>query len=72
MSGHTSTTGSYGHNIELSQNRALSVMNYLIKNSIAAEQLTNVGFGPVQPIAPNDTEANRQMNRRLEVKIIAK
>jgi outer membrane protein OmpA-like peptidoglycan-associated protein len=53
-------------------NKATYVGAFLIKNSIDGDRLTTTGFGPDQPIPPDDTEENRQMNRRVEVKILAR
>jgi len=72
ISGHTSTTGGYNHNVELSKNRANAVLRYLVNKGIASSRLTKTGYGPDLPIVPNDTEENRQMNRRVEVKLLAK
>lgn len=70
ISGHTSTTGDYDHNIQLSKNRASAVLQYLVDQGISSTRLTKAGYGPDLPIAPNDTEQNRQLNRRVEVKIV--
>ncbi|MFT5816809.1 MAG: OOP family OmpA-OmpF porin [Bacteroidia bacterium] len=72
ISGHTSTTGGYNHNVTLSKNRANAVLRYLVNKGIDASRLTKAGYGPDLPIAPNDTEENRQMNRRVEVKVLEK
>lgn len=72
ISGHTSTTGGYNHNVALSKDRANAVLQYLVNRGIDASRLTKAGYGPDLPIAPNDTEENRQMNRRVEVQIMAK
>ena len=72
ISGHTSTTGEYNHNVDLSKNRAISVRKFLMLQGISGERLTTAGFGPDRPIALNNTEPNRQLNRRVEVKILSK
>jgi outer membrane protein OmpA-like peptidoglycan-associated protein/tetratricopeptide (TPR) repeat protein len=72
ISGHTDSRGSDAGNQQLSENRAKAVVDYLIKNNIAADRLTYKGYGKTQPIAPNDTEANMQLNRRTEFKVIGK
>jgi outer membrane protein OmpA-like peptidoglycan-associated protein/tetratricopeptide (TPR) repeat protein len=73
ISGHTDNVGSQSFNQKLSENRAKSVVEYLVnKKGIAADRLTYVGYGFQQPIATNDTEEGRQQNRRTEFKIISK
>ena len=72
ISGHTSSIGGYEHNITLSKNRANVVVAYLVEKGIEASRLVSAGYGPDLPIAPNDTEANMQINRRVELKILAK
>jgi outer membrane protein OmpA-like peptidoglycan-associated protein/tetratricopeptide (TPR) repeat protein len=72
ISGHTDSRGSDASNQLLSENRAKAVVDYLIKNGIAADRLTYKGYGKNQPIAPNDTEANMQLNRRTEFKVTGK
>lgn len=72
ISGHTDNVGSYAHNQELSKQRAQAVVDYLIENGIDASRLTAKGYSYDHPIAPNDTEENRQLNRRVEFKITAK
>jgi len=70
ISGHTDNVGSDLYNKKLSGDRAKSVVDYLISKGIAASRLTYKGYGFDQPIATNDTEIGRQMNRRTEFKII--
>jgi len=70
ISGHTDNIGSANYNKKLSGDRAKSVVDYLISKGIAASRLTSKGYGFDMPIAPNDTEVGRQMNRRTEFKII--
>ena len=67
IEGHTDSVGSKASNIKLSQRRADSVRNYLIKNfGIAPERIGAKGFGPTKPIADNKTAAGKQKNRRIE------
>jgi outer membrane protein OmpA-like peptidoglycan-associated protein len=70
ISGHTDNTGSATLNRKLSKNRALSVRNYLLSQGIAVERLEYEGYGFDQPVAPNDTEEGRSVNRRVEIKIL--
>jgi OOP family OmpA-OmpF porin len=70
LSGHTDNVGSEDFNLKLSSKRAEAVKNYLINKGIAAERITAKGFGETMPIAPNDTEENRAINRRVEFFIV--
>ncbi len=69
---HTDNIGSDAYNLRLSQNRAKSVVNYLISKGIKKERLTSKGFGSQRPVARNsnadgsDNPANRKLNRRTE------
>lgn len=71
IEGHTDSTGKRKYNQNLSEGRAASVSNYLKSMGIPASRISNVGYGPDQPIADNNTEAGRQQNRRVEVAIFA-
>ncbi len=66
IGGHTDSDGSDDLNRTLSQDRADAVRTYLIEQGIPAESLTAVGFGEANPVAPNDTDANKALNRRIE------
>lgn len=70
ISGHSDNTGNEQLNNTLSQNRAKSVYDYVVKAGIDASRLTFKGYGKSQPIAPNDTEEGRALNRRTEMKIL--
>lgn len=70
IGGHTDNTGSEAHNQTLSENRANAVRKYLVGAGIAPSRLTYSGYGQTQPIASNDTEEGRQLNRRTDFKII--
>jgi outer membrane protein OmpA-like peptidoglycan-associated protein len=70
IGGHTDNSGSVTYNKQLSEKRALSVYNYLTANGVEKSRLTPKGYGPDQPISPNDTEVSRQLNRRIEFKIV--
>jgi outer membrane protein OmpA-like peptidoglycan-associated protein len=69
ISGHTDNVGAADYNKKLSQERAQAVVTYLTEKGIAKERLTYEGYGFDRPIAPNDTEANRQLNRRTEFEV---
>ena len=70
ISGHTDNVGAVASNMTLSQNRATSVMNYLVTAGIVASRLSSKGYGPNMPIASNDTPEGRQANRRTEFLIL--
>lgn len=71
ISGHTDSRGSAELNQKLSENRAKAVVDYLVKAGIAIERLTFKGYGKDQPIATNETEEGRQLNRRTEFTILS-
>ena len=58
------------YNNRLSQRRANSVTNYLIKKGITKSRLVPKGYGEEKPIATNDTDEGRQKNRRTEFKVL--
>jgi chemotaxis protein MotB len=75
IEGHTDnlpvTGGKYSSNWELSIARALSVLEYFtVVKGLPAEKFTIAGYGEYKPIAPNDTEENRSLNRRIEIYIV--
>ncbi len=65
--GYTDDSGPPEVNQRLSQERAQAAANYLIFHGIDAKRLTVVGFGEADPAVPNDSEANRAQNRRIQV-----
>ena len=65
--GHTDSLGSEGYNMELSRRRAQSVVDYFVSRGISPSRLVTVGRGEGEPRATNDTEAGRQLNRRVEI-----
>ena len=69
ISGHTDNQGSKLHNQTLSENRAKAVYDYLVSKGIAANRLTYKGYGDTQPIADNNTEEGRALNRRTQFKV---
>lgn len=70
IQGHTDSTGSAERNQQLSELRALSVVEYLVKNGISKSRLQSEGFGDKVPVADNATEEGRRQNRRTTVKIM--
>ncbi len=71
ISGHTDSRGSDAYNMKLSQARAQSVVDYLVSIGVPRSHLVAVGYGETQPVASNDTEEGRQLNRRVEAKILS-
>ena len=69
IQGHTDNTGSLSLNNRLSQQRAESVVKYLVNNDIENHRLSAKGYGPLKPVADNNTEAGRTKNRRVEMKV---
>jgi outer membrane protein OmpA-like peptidoglycan-associated protein len=70
VEGHTDSTGTDTYNQTLSQARAESVRNFLLEQGIPAERIRSTqGFGRTRPIAPNDSRANREKNRRVDIVI---
>ena len=70
IGGHTDNVGSEEANLTLSDNRAQSVVSYLVKKGIANDRLTSKGYGESVPIATNDTDEGRSKNRRTEFRVI--
>ena len=67
--GHTDSTGSDAHNMDLSQRRALSVANYLNPQGVDSRRFAVTGFGRRRPIASNATADGRAQNRRVEIQL---
>lgn len=70
VEGHTDSVGSDAYNLDLSNRRANAVKNLLVQRGIADSRIDIVGYGKTMPVATNDTEAGRQKNRRVEIKIV--
>jgi NitT/TauT family transport system substrate-binding protein len=72
VEGNTDSTGAVSANATLSEKRAVAVRNYITKNfpNIQASRFQTIGRGSTNPVAPNETEAGRQMNRRTDIKVI--
>jgi outer membrane protein OmpA-like peptidoglycan-associated protein len=68
IQGHTDNVGGKDYNLKLSQERADAVKKFLVLYGIEAGRLTTQGFGLDQPVATNDTEEGRALNRRVELK----
>lgn len=68
--GHTDNMGADEFNLNLSKERALSVLNYLVEQGVPRDNLTYDYLGMSMPIATNETEAGRRLNRRVEFEIL--
>lgn len=72
ISGHTDNKGSKEYNLHLSEERAKTVANYLISKGIDSSRVEYKGYAFEEPIADNETEEGRQLNRRVEFKVLSK
>lgn len=72
ISGHTDSQGSDSYNINLSQGRSQSVVDYIVSQGIDGYRLTAHGYGEGKPIDTNDTDAGRANNRRVEFAVLKK
>ena len=70
VAGHTDSTGSDAHNMQLSQRRANTVGEYLYTQGIMDQRIISVGRGEHHPIADNSTAEGRQLNRRVEITLV--
>ena len=71
ISGHTDNVGSESMNQKLSEDRAASVVNYLVSKGIDKARLTSKGYGSTKPVATNNSSEGRQQNRRTEFEILS-
>lgn len=69
IEGHTDSDGSKGYNQRLSEKRAKAVKAYLIEKGVTSDRLESIGYGEVQPVADNGTDAGKERNRRIEFNI---
>lgn len=72
LSGHTDNVGSDEFNQQLSQDRANAVTQYIVSKGINSTRITAMGYGESVPVATNETDEGRQLNRRVEFKILKK
>ena len=70
LEGHSDSVGRDEANLALSEKRALSVRNELLLRGIPADRLNTVGYGETRPLAPNDSDTGRKLNRRVELIIL--
>ncbi len=69
IEGHTDSIGPVAYNLNLSNERARSVMNYFVSKGIPASRISSKGYGEARPVATNETEEGRAKNRRVEIRI---
>lgn len=70
IEGHTDDQGSDSYNLQLSDDRAKAVVDYLLKKKVDKERLTWKGYGESKPLKPNTSEENRAVNRRVEFRVV--
>jgi outer membrane protein OmpA-like peptidoglycan-associated protein len=70
ISGHTDDRASHEYNLVLSEARAVAVVQYLVDKGIDRKKIFAKGYGEIQPVASNETEEGRQINRRIEFMIL--
>jgi OOP family OmpA-OmpF porin len=68
VDGYTDSIGTDAYNQGLSERRANNVMGHLVDRGVSATRLTATGYGETSPVASNDTEEGRALNRRVELK----
>ena len=69
IKGHTDNRGTAEYNMNLSRERAEAVYNYLLKKGVNPNRISYSYYGLTRPVASNDTEAGRRLNRRVEFEI---
>lgn len=72
VEGHTDSVGTYKYNMDLSTKRAKAISDYIVKSGIQQNRITYKGYGFTKPIADNNTEEGRKLNRRTEILILKK
>lgn len=70
LAGYTSSEGKDDYNLQLSRDRANSIKTWIVKHGINENRITAKGYGKENPVADNDTEEGRKLNRRVEFKIV--
>ncbi len=70
IAGHTDSDGSASYNQGLSERRANSVLEYLIRKGVAGNTLTTIGYGEESPVVPNTSAGNKAQNRRIEFTVL--
>ena len=69
IAGHTDNTGTTDHNMTLSLERANAVKNAIVERGIQERRISVKGFGELRPVVPNDSDENKALNRRVEVRV---
>jgi outer membrane protein OmpA-like peptidoglycan-associated protein len=69
--GHTDAVGNTAYNMDLSQRRALSAANFITGEGVDRTRISTAGRGETEPVATNDSDEGRRVNRRVEVAIYA-
>jgi outer membrane protein OmpA-like peptidoglycan-associated protein len=72
IQGHTDSTGSEEHNMQLSERRAQSVLNHLLMREIHESRMAATGYGEGYPVSDNSTDSGRQANRRVSILVRGK
>jgi outer membrane protein OmpA-like peptidoglycan-associated protein len=72
LSAHTDAIGGYSKNLALSNDRARSAKEYLLSKGVNASRIVAKGYGETTPVADNKSESGRQLNRRVEFRILKK
>ena len=70
IEGHTDSKGTEEYNQKLSERRAEAVANYLVKLGVDRDKVSAVGYGESNPVATNETDSGRQLNRRVEIIVL--
>jgi outer membrane protein OmpA-like peptidoglycan-associated protein len=71
LEGHTDRLGGRSANMTLSENRVQEIKKYIISNGINQKRVKTAAFGGSKPISTEGTEESRQLNRRVEVRILS-
>jgi outer membrane protein OmpA-like peptidoglycan-associated protein len=70
VEGHTDSDGSNAYNLELSQDRARAVADFLSDQGVDPRRLSIEGYGEMRPVATNATAQGKALNRRVEIRIV--